>query len=75
MLGFFLLLINEGQSFQIVIEHLTFLIGQLQEGGVQVVQVVVLFFVAHLFHTVFHRGAAGTRGQVQLHIFQTYGLR
>ena len=75
MLRLFLLFINKGQRFQVVIKYLTFFIRQLQECVVQVVQVVFILFISHLVHTVFHRGASGTGSQVQLHLVQTDGFR
>ena len=75
MLRFFLLFINEGQRFQVVIKYLTFFVRQFQECVVQVVQAVFIFFISHLVHTVFHRGTSGTGGQVQLYLVQADGFR
>ena len=74
MLWLFLLFINEGQRFQVVIKYLTFFIRQFQECVIQVVQAVFIFFISHLVHTVFHRGASGTGGQVQLYLVQADGF-
>ncbi|VCX88819.1 hypothetical protein BANRA_05305 [Klebsiella pneumoniae] len=54
MLWLFLLLVDKGQRFQIVIEDLAFFVRQLQECVVQMIQVVIALLVAHLFHPVFH---------------------
>ena len=75
VLWLFLLFVNKGQRFQVIVEHLTFFVGQLQECVVQLIHVVIAVLITHLFHTVFHRGAAGTGGQVQLHLVQTDRFR
>ena len=75
VLRLFLLLVNKGQRFQVIVKHLTFFVGQLQEGVVQLIHVVITVLITHLFHTVFNRGAAGTGGQVQLHLIQADGFR
>ena len=75
MLRLFLLFIDEGQRFQVIVEYLTFFIGQLQEGVVQLIHVVIAVLITHLFHTVFHRRTTGTGGQVQLNLVQADGFR
>ena len=71
LLGLFLDLTKEEQGFQIVIEDPSLLVGELQEAGIELVQVVASLGVAHQLHAMLDHMAAGAGGHVQGVLVQT----
>ncbi len=67
-------LAEEGERLQVVVEHLTFLVGQGEELGVEMVEVVAALGVAHGLHPVLDDVATGAGGHVEIVLGQANAL-
>ena len=74
MLGLLVDLAEEGEGLQVVVEHLALLVGQGEELGVEIVEVVAALGVAHGLHPVLDDVAAGAGGHVEVVLGETDAL-
>ena len=75
MLRLFVDLAEEGERLQIVIEHLPLLVGQGEELGIEIIEIVTALGVAHGLHPVLDDVAAGAGGHVEVVLGETDALR
>ncbi len=74
VLRLFVDLAEEGESFQVIVEHLPLLVGQSQELGVEIVEAVAALGVAHGLHPVLDDVSAGAGGHVEVVLGQADAL-